>query len=83
MAVRRPSTYYQYILNSSDGLIQRIQFGRSENDIPLASPINTRMSWASGDKSLLGIDEPDSVEIETLSHNEFEVTVDIENTAKF
>ena len=43
IAVRRPSTQFQYILRSSDELIERIQFGRQSTDVPLAAPVLNRM----------------------------------------
>lgn len=36
VAVRRPSTFLQYVLNSTDDTIQRIEFGRDESDIPVS-----------------------------------------------
>jgi hypothetical protein len=41
--VRRPGNEIQYILRSSDGEIERIQFGRNTADMPLAAPVLTRM----------------------------------------
>lgn len=35
VAVRRASNYFQYIQNSGDGELQRLQFGKHENDIPV------------------------------------------------
>ena len=43
IAVRRPSNQFQYILRSSDKQIERIQFGRNTQDMPLAAPVLTRM----------------------------------------
>lgn len=52
LAVRRPSTMYWYILNSSgsnlgsergDG-IQRHRFGLNSTDVPIAAPASTRMN---------------------------------------
>lgn len=36
VGVRRPTTHLQYILNSSDGDIQRVTFGRNSADIPVS-----------------------------------------------
>lgn len=36
IAVRRASNFYQYILNTKDNQIQRVQFGRHESDIPVS-----------------------------------------------
>lgn len=36
VGVRRPSNYHQYILNSSNEEIQRVQFGRNVGDIPIS-----------------------------------------------
>lgn len=36
VAVRRPGTFFQYILNSGDSSIDRLQFGRDANDIPVS-----------------------------------------------
>lgn len=36
VAVRRASTFFQYIKNTSDDGIQRVQFGRNDNDIPIS-----------------------------------------------
>lgn len=54
LAVRRPSTQVWYIKNSSGGNlnsdrrdgIQRILFGESQSDIPLAAPVSTLMTMA-------------------------------------
>lgn len=65
IGVRRPSSQYWYILNSSgsnigsnrnDG-IQRRQFGSQNTDIPLAAPISTRMNWSGGSGELFPIVE--------------------------
>lgn len=36
IGVRRASTFFQYIKNSGDGEIQRVEFGRDENDISVS-----------------------------------------------
>lgn len=36
VGVRRASTFFQYILNSGDGEIQRVQFGRNSGDISVS-----------------------------------------------
>jgi subtilisin family serine protease len=36
IAVRRPSTFFQYVKNSSDGQVQRHVFGKRAQDIPVA-----------------------------------------------
>lgn len=59
IAVRRPATFYWYIVNSSgnnlgsdrnDG-IQRIQFGLDNADIPLAAPLAIRINGIPGGTS--------------------------------
>lgn len=60
IAVRRPSNQFQYILKSSDGQIEQLQFGLKPTDIPLAAPILTRMAMAATKDEAPETDDPET-----------------------
>lgn len=76
VAVRRPSTFFQYVLYSSNSDIQRIVFGRNQNDIPFAAPVNIRIDMVKAGDGILGTnsDMPESIEQDIISADAFGVS---------